>query len=99
METGQEPGLWKPVLEGSPLSCPASELPGGLMADHLRIAVDELRRRMEAGEDFSFVDVRNPQAWGESDVKLPDAIRVPLDDAEKSLQKIPREKPVVACCT
>jgi rhodanese-related sulfurtransferase len=69
------------------------------MPDHLRITVDELRRRMEAGEDFIFVDVRNPQAWAESDVKLPDAIRVPLDDAENRLQKIPRDKPVVAYCT
>jgi rhodanese-related sulfurtransferase len=69
------------------------------MQDHLRITVDELRRRMEAGEDFTFVDVRNPQAWAQSDVKLPDAIRVPLDDAENSLQKIPRNKPVVAYCT
>jgi rhodanese-related sulfurtransferase len=69
------------------------------MPDHLRITVDELRRRMEAGEDFTFVDVRNPQAWAESDVKLPDAIRIPLDTAENSLQKIPRDKPVVAYCT
>ena len=33
------------------------------MADALRITVDELKRRMEAGEDFTVVDVRNPQAW------------------------------------
>jgi hypothetical protein len=34
------------------------------MPDELRIAVDELPGRMEAGEDFAFVDVRNPRAWG-----------------------------------
>ena len=69
------------------------------MPEHLRITVDEVRRRMEAGEDCTFVDVRNPQAWAESDVKLPHAIRVPLDDAENHLQKIPRNQPVVAYCT
>jgi hypothetical protein len=31
------------------------------MTDALRIAVDELRRRMEAGEDFVSIDTRNPQ--------------------------------------
>ncbi len=40
------------------------------MADALRITVDELRRRMEAGEDFTIIDVRNPQAWARSDVML-----------------------------
>ncbi len=37
------------------------------MADAPRIAVDELNRRMEAGESFTVIDVRNPQAWAESD--------------------------------
>jgi len=40
------------------------------------MAADELKRRMEAGEDFTFIDVRNPQAWAESDVKLPEAVGV-----------------------
>jgi hypothetical protein len=31
------------------------------MTDSLRITVDELRRQMEAGEDFTLVDVRGPQ--------------------------------------
>jgi rhodanese-related sulfurtransferase len=44
------------------------------MADALRITVDELKRRMEAGEDFVLIDVRNPQACAESDSMLPEAI-------------------------
>jgi rhodanese-related sulfurtransferase len=69
------------------------------MPDDLRITVDEVRRRMEAGEDFAFLDVRNPQAWAESDVKLPEAIRIPHDQAKKSLSKIPRDQSIVAYCT
>jgi rhodanese-related sulfurtransferase len=69
------------------------------MPDHLRIAVDELRKRMEAGEDFVLIDTRNPQAWAESDVKLPEAIRVPLDSLDDNLSKIPKDKPIVAYCT
>ena len=69
------------------------------MADALRITVDELKRRMEAGEDLVLIDVRNPQAWAESDTMLPEAIRLPMDKLEENLPKIPKNRPVVAYCT
>jgi rhodanese-related sulfurtransferase len=69
------------------------------MVDALRITVDELKRRMEAGEDFTLIDVRNPQAWAESDTMLPEAIRVPPDKLEENLSRIPKNRPVVAYCT
>ena len=69
------------------------------MPDAPRITVDELRRRMERGEDFTVIDVRNPQAWAQSDTMLPEAIRVPLDEVEENLPRIPKDKPVVAYCT
>ena len=69
------------------------------MADNLRITVDELLKRMEAGEDLAFIDTRNPQAWAQSDTMLPEAIRVPVDDLEKHLFEIPKNKPIVAYCT
>ena len=69
------------------------------MPDDLRISVDELRTRMEAGEDFVVIDTRNPQAWGQSDVKLPEAIRVPADRLEDQLAKIQKNKSIVTYCT
>jgi rhodanese-related sulfurtransferase len=69
------------------------------MADAPRITVDELKRRMETGEDFTLIDVRNPQAWAESDTMLPEAIRVPLDKFEENLPRIPKNRPVVVYCT
>jgi rhodanese-related sulfurtransferase len=69
------------------------------MADALRITVDELKRRMEAGEDFVVIDVRNPQAWAESETMLPEAIRLPMDKLEENLSKIPKDRPIVAYCT
>jgi rhodanese-related sulfurtransferase len=69
------------------------------MSDDLRISVDELRRRMNAGEQFVFIDTRNPQAWAESDVKLPGALRIPLADAQEHLAELPRDKPIVTYCT
>jgi rhodanese-related sulfurtransferase len=65
------------------------------MPDSLRITVDDVRKRMEAGEEFIFVDTRNPQAWSQSDVKLPKAIRVPLDSLDENLSKIPKDRPIV----
>jgi rhodanese-related sulfurtransferase len=69
------------------------------MPEAPRITADELKKRMEAGEDFTLIDVRNPTAWAESDIMLPEAIRVPLDQLEENLPRIPKSKPVVAYCT
>jgi rhodanese-related sulfurtransferase len=69
------------------------------MADAPRITVDELKWRMEAGETFTVIDVRNPQAWAESDAMLPEAIRVPLDKLEENLPRIPKSRSVVVYCT
>ncbi len=69
------------------------------MSDTLRITVDELRKRMEKGEDFVVIDTRNPQAWAESEVKLPEAIRVTSDNLEQTLSNIPKDKPIVTYCT
>ena len=64
-----------------------------------RITVNELKKRMDAGEDFTLIDVRNPQAWAESDIMIPEAIRIPVDEVEQHLSQIPKNKPVVAYCT
>jgi len=69
------------------------------MPGDLRITVDQLRKRMDAGEDFMIIDTRNPQAWASSDQKLPEAIRVSLDELEQNLSKIPKNKPIVIYCT
>ena len=64
-----------------------------------RVTVDEVKERMDRGEQFAFVDTRNPVAWGESDVKLPGAIRVPADELEQHLSEIPRGRAVITYCT
>ena len=69
------------------------------MTDAPRITVEELKKRMDAGEDFTVIDVRNPTAWAETDTAIPEAIRVPLDKIEENLSRIPKNRPVVAYCT
>lgn len=69
------------------------------MADDLRISADELRRRMEAGEEFTIIDVRNPRAWAEATDMAAGAIRVAPNDAEEAIGRIPRNKLIVTYCT
>jgi len=64
-----------------------------------RVTVEEVRERMDRGEPFAFVDTRNPQAWAESDLKLPGALRVPADEVEQHLNEIPRDRAVITYCT
>jgi len=69
------------------------------MTDSLRITVDDLRKRMENGEDFVVIDTRNPQEWANSEQKIPEAIRVSADDIDQALSRIPKDKPIVTYCT
>ena len=69
------------------------------MSDAPRITIDQLKHRMDAGEDFTIIDVRNPNAWAQSDTMIPEAIRVPLDDFEQHLSQVPKTRPVVTYCT
>ena len=64
-----------------------------------RVTVDEVAERMNRGEPFAFVDTRNPQAWAESDQKLPGAIRVPADEVAQHLDEIPHDRAVISYCT
>jgi rhodanese-related sulfurtransferase len=64
-----------------------------------RITVDEVKERMDRGEQFVFVDTRNPKAWAEAETKLPGAIRVPADEVEAHLGEIPKERVVITHCT
>lgn len=63
-----------------------------------RVTVDEIKQRMDRGEQFTFVDSRNPKAWGEADQKLPRAIRVPAEEVEAHLDEIPKDRTVITYC-
>jgi rhodanese-related sulfurtransferase len=64
-----------------------------------RVTIDEIRERLDRGEEFTFVDTRNSQAWSEAETKLPGAIRVPADEVEQHLSEIPRDRTVITYCT
>ena len=64
-----------------------------------RVTADEVKERMDRGERFTFLDARNPKDWGQSDVKLPGAIRMTPEDAEKRVGDLPRDRTIIAYCT
>jgi len=64
-----------------------------------RVTVDEVKERMNRGEEFTFIDTRNPKAWGEAQTKLPGAIRVPADEVEEHVSEIPRDRTAITYCT
>ena len=64
-----------------------------------RITADEVSERLGRGEQFTFVDTRNPTAWAESDTKLPNAIRVPAGELAQHLDEIPHDRAVITYCT
>ncbi len=64
-----------------------------------RVTVDEVKERMDRGEEFTFVDTRNPKAWAEAKTKLPAAIRVPAEEVDQHLDEIRRDRSVITYCT
>jgi rhodanese-related sulfurtransferase len=71
----------------------------GEMAEIKRITVDEVKKRMDKGESILFIDTRNPHDWGESDVKLPGALRIHFSELEQHLDELPHNGLIVAYCT
>jgi hypothetical protein len=63
------------------------------------ITVNEVKSLLEHGQPIAFVDARNPIAWGSSKVKLPRAIRAPLDEVDRLLSQIPRDRHLIVYCT
>lgn len=69
------------------------------MADSLRISKEDVKRRMDSGEQVVFIDVRNPGPWEQAARKIKGAIRIGLKELDQQLGSIPKDKPVVTYCT
>jgi len=69
---------------------------------HLRMAkisVEELKRRMDAGDAISVVDVRHPLALELDPETIPGAINFTLEEIEHRHQEIPRDRDIVLYCS
>lgn len=63
------------------------------------IRAAEAKEKLDRGDRVQFVDARNPTAWSESQVKLPGAIRIPVDGAETHVDEVPSDSTAIAYCT
>ena len=64
-----------------------------------RISPEELKKRLEAGEPVTIVDLRHPLDWLTDPHTLPGAIRMKPDEIEQRNQEIPRDREVILYCT
>lgn len=64
-----------------------------------RLPVSEVNALLERGEPVAFIDSRNPIAWGSSKLKLPGALRIPIDEVERHLPALPRDRRLIVYCT
>ena len=64
-----------------------------------RLTVERVRELAAGGEPMLFIDSRNPIAWGSSRVKLPGARRIPIDEVERHLATLPRDRRLIVYCT
>ena len=67
--------------------------------DSMRISPEEANARAFSGQKVIFLDSRNPTAWGESDRKIPGAIRMPVDEVENHVPEFDKDRTIVAYCT
>ena len=64
-----------------------------------RLTVADVKGLIDRKEPITFIDSRNPIAWGSSNVILPGALRIPIDEVERHLQKLPRDRRLIVYCT
>jgi sulfur-carrier protein adenylyltransferase/sulfurtransferase len=58
--------------------------------------VRELKRKMDAKEDFFLLDVREPNEYQIG--KIPGSTLIPLGDVPRRYQEIPRDKEIIVHC-
>lgn len=64
-----------------------------------RVAPDDVRRRLEAGEDLFIVDLRGELDFSSDPRTLPRARRIPAEALAKGHDGIPRDRDVILYCT
>ena len=64
-----------------------------------RITPEELKRRIEAGEEVVVVDLRGTLDFEAEPQTIPGAIRLAPDKVEEGHNQIPRDREIVLFCT
>lgn len=71
------------------------------LRDHrtARITVDELSSRLDAGEQFSIIDLRHAMDFDADPDMIPGAIHLPVEHIARRVGEIPRDREIILYCT
>ncbi len=64
-----------------------------------RITVQELKAKIDKGEDVVIVDVRAGREYEDSKIRIKGAIRIPIVQLEARSNELPRDKEIITYCT
>ncbi|MEK6539038.1 MAG: rhodanese-like domain-containing protein [Deltaproteobacteria bacterium] len=64
-----------------------------------RITKEELKAKMERGEDIIVLDVRTGMSYKGSDIKIKGAMRIPPDAIDMRYKELPMDKEIITYCT
>jgi len=64
-----------------------------------RITKEQLRAKMEKGEDIIVLDVRTGMSYKGSDIKIKGALRIPPDAIDMRYKELPLDKEIITYCT
>lgn len=67
-------------------------------AEPQRINPDEAWRMIEEGRVPLFLDTRNPKHRAQSDVQIPNSLRIWRMELEARIDEVPRGRPIVTYC-
>ena len=66
------------------------------MPDSLEISAAEVKRKLDAGDDFSFVDVREPEEFALA--RIEGARLIPMRSVPAALAELDDDRPVIVFC-
>ncbi|NPA58196.1 MAG: sulfurtransferase [Aquificae bacterium] len=66
--------------------------------DRIHVSVEELKEKIDKGEDFVLLDVREPEEYEFSRIKEKEALVVPLRELASRMEELPKDKPIFVFC-
>jgi rhodanese-related sulfurtransferase len=58
----------------------------------------EVKRKLDAGEDFILLDVRTPAEWNANRIEAPQTRSMPIRELRARLDELPRGAEIVTLC-
>jgi hypothetical protein len=69
-------------------------------ADDLpKISIQELKSKMDDGEDILIIDVRSGEDYATSKVRIKGAIRIPIVVLEERQKELPKDREIITYCS